>query len=85
MIAVAVACLPIFFTGNRISRWEGVLFLGYYFAYTTYLVLLSAEHDILPIFSTIMVVFILPLTLVTLVTVMIRSWRQRAKSALGGR
>jgi len=29
MAAVAVACLPILFTGYRIARWEGVLFLGY--------------------------------------------------------
>ena len=30
MIAVAVACLPIFFAGYRINRWEGLLFLAYY-------------------------------------------------------
>lgn len=34
MIAVAVACLPIFFTGFTIARWEGVIFLGSYSAYT---------------------------------------------------
>ncbi len=79
MLAVAVACLPIFFSGNRIDRWEGMLFLGYYFAYTAYLVLLSAQHDALPIFSAIMALFVLPLTLVTLLTVMIRSWRDRRK------
>ncbi|MDZ7680118.1 MAG: hypothetical protein U5J63_00055 [Fodinibius sp.] len=28
VIAVAVACLPIFFTGGTISRWEGGIFLG---------------------------------------------------------
>ena len=39
MIAVAVVCLPIFFTGQQIARWEGGLFLGYYAAYTLYLVL----------------------------------------------
>jgi cation:H+ antiporter len=77
MIAVAVACLPIFFSGNRISRWEGLLFLGYYLAYTANLVLFAAEHDVVPIFSSIMGLFILPLTLITLVIVMIRSWRQR--------
>jgi hypothetical protein len=34
MIAVAAACLPVFFIGHIISRWNGVLFLAYYFAYT---------------------------------------------------
>jgi len=34
MIAVAVACLPIFFTGHRIARWEGGLFFGFFLAYS---------------------------------------------------
>lgn len=38
MIAVACACLPIFFTGRVISRWEGGVFLFLYIAYTTYLI-----------------------------------------------
>ena len=32
MLAVAIASLPIFYTGNRISRWEGLLFISYYVA-----------------------------------------------------
>ena len=47
MFAVAVACLPVFFTGRPIARWEGVLFLGYYAAYTAYLVLAAQHHDAL--------------------------------------
>jgi ATP-dependent RNA helicase RhlE len=39
MIVVAVACLPIFFTGHVIMRWEGFVFVGYAVAYTAYLVL----------------------------------------------
>ncbi len=38
MIVVSAACLPIFFTGYRISRLEGTLFLVGYAAYTAYLV-----------------------------------------------
>ncbi len=38
-VMIAVACLPVFFTGHVIARWEGVLFLGYYVAYTLYLIL----------------------------------------------
>ena len=37
MIAVAIACLPIFASGATIARWEGALFRGYYVAYTAYL------------------------------------------------
>jgi cation:H+ antiporter len=72
MIAVAVACLPIFFTGRLIARWEGWLFLGYYIAYTLYLILAASQHDILPAFSSVMGVFVLPLTAITLIFL---AWR----------
>lgn len=42
MIVVAAVCLPIFFTGFRISRWEGCFFLVGYIAYFMYLV--SSGH-----------------------------------------
>jgi cation:H+ antiporter len=78
MIAVALACLPIFASGARIARWEGALFLLYYVAYTAYLVLAARQHDALPAFSAVMEAFVLPLTAVTLAVVGWRAWRQRA-------
>ncbi len=76
MLVVAVGCLPIFFTGNIISRWEGMVFLGYYGAYVVYLVLKATEHDVLPVFSQAVVWFGVPLTVITVVTVLWRSWRK---------
>lgn len=73
MIAVAVACLPVFFTGRQISRWEGWLFLAYYGAYTLYLLLDAAQHDALPVFNTVMLAFVLPLTAITLIVLSIRA------------
>ncbi|WP_027158433.1 calcium/sodium antiporter [Methylobacter luteus] len=72
MIAVAIACLPVFFTGFRINRWEGFLFMAYYAAYTSYLIMDSIQHDSLPIFSRIMMTFVMPLTAVTLLILLIR-------------
>jgi cation:H+ antiporter len=72
MLAVAVACLPIFITGREIARWEGVVFLGYYAAYTTYLVLAAQQHDALPRYSEVMMGFVIPLTIVTLIAVLLR-------------
>ena len=66
MLAVAVACLPIFFTGNTIARWEGMVFLGYYVAYVAYLLLQSWQHDHLDAFSHSMLVFVVPITGLTL-------------------
>lgn len=39
MIVVAIACLPIFCTGHRIDRWEGILFLVCYLVYVVWLVI----------------------------------------------
>ena len=75
MVAVAVACLPIFFTGNLIARWEGALFLAYYTAYTTYLILDATGHDAQVGFSIVMSGFVLPLTTITLSVLAWRHWR----------
>jgi cation:H+ antiporter len=77
MTAVAVACLPIFFSGHTISRWEGSLFLAYYVAYTVYLVLSATEHAALPVYGEIMLVFVLPITVITLVLAVLRERRAR--------
>jgi cation:H+ antiporter len=73
MLAVAFACLPVFLTGREIARWEGGLFVGYYVAYTAYLILASQKHELLPRFSQAMLGFVIPLTVVTLLVVLLRS------------
>ncbi|MEZ4571541.1 MAG: calcium/sodium antiporter [Thermomicrobiales bacterium] len=75
MIAVALACLPIFVTGRLIGRWEGLLFFGYYIAYTAYLILDASGHDILDAYSRIMLTFVVPLTALTLVFVTFQAIR----------
>jgi len=85
MIAVAVACLPIFFTGHLIARWEGGLFLGLYAAYTLYLLLAAQDHDALEPFSAVMMYSVLPVIALTLALVGWREWRMRRRAAsLGG-
>lgn len=83
MIVVALACLPIFFTGGVISRQEGGLLLGYYVAYTLYLVLAASHHDALPRFSAVMLYFVIPLTVVTMIIAALREIRSREKSSSG--
>ena len=78
MVAVAVACLPIFASGAVIARWEGALFLSYYVAYTAYVVLAAQRHDALPAYSAVMEAFVLPLTGVTLAVVGWRAWKRPA-------
>ena len=75
MIAVALACLPIFFTDHLIARWEGGLFFVYYLAYTAYLVLMARQHDALQPFSAAVGTYALPLTAVTLAVLAVRFHR----------
>ncbi len=61
MLAVAVACLPVCFTGARIVRAEGLLLLAAYAAYTVYLILHATDHHLLPRYSAALAWFALPL------------------------
>jgi cation:H+ antiporter len=72
MIAVAVACLPVLLLRRQIGRKRGVLFLAYYAAYVVYLILGAQQHDALDEFSTVMLSFVLPITVVTLVAMVVR-------------
>jgi cation:H+ antiporter len=81
MIAVAVACFPIFVTGNTIARWEGVIFIAYYIAYTVYLVLTSTEHALLPQFQQFMFWFVIPLTVITVGVSIYREFSVRRAAA----
>jgi len=82
MLAVAVACLPIFFTGSRINRWEGILFLGYYVCYVTYLILHAVDHDAIQVYGRTMALLVIPLTAITVLTVALRERRARRISIL---
>ncbi|MDQ3092116.1 MAG: calcium/sodium antiporter [Actinomycetota bacterium] len=79
MIAVSVACLPVFFSGGRIARGEGALFLGYYVAYATFLILSSRAHPLVPSLTGAALWFALPLTAVTLVVVVVNELRLRRR------
>ena len=76
MLAVSLACLPVFVSGREIARWEGGVFVGYYVAYVAYLILAAQQHDALPFFSNAMLGFVVPLTVVTLIVMLLRPPRQ---------
>lgn len=81
MIVVAIACFPIFFTGRIIARWEGILFLFYYLAYIVYLIFYSAHHKMLSVFS-MMMVFVIPITILTLLITTLYSLRRDQKGGI---
>jgi cation:H+ antiporter len=53
------------------------MLLGYYLLYTMHLVLAAAHHDALSSFSAIMLYFVIPLTLITLVVIATRELLKR--------
>lgn len=78
-IAVALVCLPIFYSGRKIDRWEGFLFLFYYLAYNGYLILDAIDHQILPYYIALMVAAIIPATIIAIVTLAIIERRKKRR------
>jgi len=79
MLAVAVACLPIFLARRRIARWEGMLFLLYYVAYVLYLILDARGSGMLKTFNQAMLWFVIPLSVLTLVALSVHERRNGAR------
>ncbi len=62
MIAVALVCLPVFWTGGRIARAEGAVFLLFYLSYLLYMILHLTGHPARHVFDAGMLWLVLPLT-----------------------
>lgn len=84
MVVVVMTLLPIAYTGQRIAKREAWLFVGYYLAYTAYLLLDSTGHDALPHFSTVMLAFVIPVTMLTLGLLVIQETRLRRSRGRAG-
>ena len=77
MVAVAIACLPVFFAGRVITRWNGAFFLAFYAAYTVYLLLNASGHAALEAYSVVMFGFVVPIAGLAAVFIAARHhWRR---------
>lgn len=68
MVAAAVVCLPIFFTGHQIYRWEGGVLLLYYVLYIVHVVMMSLNYSWLNNFRDAVLYFLVPLTVLALLS-----------------
>lgn len=75
MLAVAVACLPIFANGHVLNRWEGVVFLGLYAAYIAWLVVDASDHAVRDSYGTVMAFFVVPIVALTITVLWARGRR----------
>jgi cation:H+ antiporter len=64
-------------TAAIIVRWAGGVFLIYYVAYIAYLILVTQQHDALGDYSAVMLSFVIPITIVALLVVFLRSSKQQ--------
>lgn len=80
MLAASVACLPIFFSGSQIIRWEGTMLLGYYVVYTSYLVLAASESHFASVAGKLVALVVVPLTILTLSVNVANGIRTKAKA-----
>ena len=82
MGAVCFSCLPIFFAGRAIRRWEGMLFLFYFAAYLAYLVLEELRHSHLLTLRNSLLWFVAPLTGITLAVSVIHELLRRRRDPI---
>lgn len=77
MVAAAVACLPVLFWDHKLDRWEGLVFLSYYAAYTVFLILTATDHGATGTYVAAMIWFVAPITALAVATIVLRDRRSR--------
>lgn len=77
LIAASLLCIPIFYTGFRIARWEGGIFLFFYLSYLFYLYLFNTGHVWLDGFTNLMIYFALPAIGLILFIATLLEWKKR--------
>ncbi len=78
MIAVAVACFPIFLAGHRVGRWEGGLLFAGYLGYEAYRILEATNEHASRALGQVMLGVAVPFVIATLAFNTIRTIRRPA-------
>ena len=77
MLGVAVLCLPVFYSGYRVTRAEGLLFLGLYLAYGLHVVSFTTGMPLAGKLERLMLFFVLPALGAFLLFTSLRAWRRQ--------
>jgi len=77
MVAVAALCLPVFYSGYRVTRAEGLLLLVLYLAYGLHIVSFTTGMPLADSLEKLMIRFVLPLLAAFLVFGTVRAWRRQ--------
>ncbi len=77
MLGVAALCLPVFYSGYRVTRAEGLLFLGLYLAYGLHVVSFTTGMPLAGKLEHLMLFYILPALSLFLLFSTLRAWRRQ--------
>jgi cation:H+ antiporter len=77
MLAVAVLCMPVFYSGYRVTRAEGLLLLALYLAYGLHIISFTTGMPLADSLEKLMIRFVLPLLAAFLVLGTVRAWRRQ--------
>lgn len=80
MIGVALVCLPVFFTGYLIRRWEGAVFLAAYVGYTTWLVFAATGNTAANALGSALAWVFAPVVLATFAVTGLRAYTTRRRA-----
>lgn len=77
MLGVAALCLPVFYSGYRVTRVEGLLLLGLYLVYGLHVVSFTTGMPLAGKLERLMLFYVLPPLLAYLLFTSVRAWRRQ--------
>ncbi|WP_092410942.1 calcium/sodium antiporter [Pseudomonas sp. NFACC02] len=77
MLGVAVLCLPLFYSGYRITRLEGLLLLGLYAVYGLHIISFTTGMPLAGRLERLMILYALPVLGTAVLIGTVRAWRRQ--------
>ena len=77
MLGVAALCLPLFYSGYRITRAEGLMLLGLYLAYGLHIVAFTTGMPLAEKLERLMIQFVLPVFALIVLFNTLKAWRRQ--------
>ncbi|WP_455926842.1 calcium/sodium antiporter [Pseudomonas capeferrum] len=79
MLGVAALCLPVFYSGYRVTRAEGLVFLGLYLVYGLHVVSFTFGMPLATKLEQLMLYYVLPALVAFLLFTSLQAWRRQHK------
>ncbi|MEB0104983.1 calcium/sodium antiporter [Pseudomonas sp. GNP013] len=79
MLGVVVLCLPVFYSGYRVTRAEGLVMLGLYLAYGLHVMAFTTGMPLAGKLEHLMLYYVLPALVAFLLFSTLRAWRRQHK------